>query len=82
MPGPRFEELPACGHGREELEAPLGGEQEGEGPDVRVLVVADAGGRGGRVVFWVAEEAEGREGGARVGVVGLESRGAGEAQLG
>lgn len=80
--GPRLDELPALGRQREELEPPLRGEQKCEGPDVRVLVVADVTGRrGGLVVFWVAQEAERRERWARVRMVDLEARGAGEAEL-
>ena len=56
--GPWFEEFPAFGLGRVELETPLSGEQEGEGTDVGVLVVAYASGCGGFVVLWIAEEAE------------------------
>ena len=59
------------------------GEQESEGADVGVLVMADASGcGGGLVVLGVAEKAERGEGGAGVGVVELEARGAGVAQLG
>lgn len=83
--GPRLDELPALGRQREVLEPPLRREQEGEGSDVRVLVVTDVAGRGGAggalVVFGVAQEAERREGRARVRVVSLEARGAREAQL-
>lgn len=58
-----FDKLPAFRCQREELEPPLRGEQECEGPDIRVLVVADVSGRFGCVsrplfMLGVVEKAE------------------------
>lgn len=79
MAGARLDEFPAAARKREVLEAPLGGEQESQGADVGVLVVADVLGLGGAgaFVFGVSEQPEGGEGWAWVGVVGLEAGGAG-----
>lgn len=79
MAGSRFEELPAVGLWREELETPLFGKQERESTDVGVLEMAYVGERAGIVVLWVVQEDERRERGPRVGVIGLEAGGAGKA---